>query len=95
MFQTLSTEIDTLGLSGGARARYRLHDRVSASARLDLGAARTSLRAHRQMAHTAADASWGGIATPPSGSTCSRSPARGSRSACAPSSATSPRRRRR
>ncbi|HWU90045.1 MAG TPA: hypothetical protein VN253_22435, partial [Kofleriaceae bacterium] len=63
MFQTLTTEIDALGLSAGARARYRLHDRIAASARVDLGAARTSLRLEDTMGHTAGDARWGAIAT--------------------------------
>jgi hypothetical protein len=63
MFKTLATDIDVLGLSAGGRARYRLHDRVALSARLDLGAARTSLRLEDAMGHTAADARWAAIAT--------------------------------
>lgn len=63
MFRTLATDLDVLGLSAGGRARYRLHDRVALSARLDLGAARTSLRLEDAMGHTAEDARWAGIAT--------------------------------
>src|SRR5262245_48552216 len=43
MFQTLSTELDSLGLTIGARARYRLHRRLDASVRLDVGATRAAL----------------------------------------------------
>jgi len=63
MFQTLSTEIDALGLSAGARARYRLLSRIVASARVDVGAAHTSLRLADQMGRSASDARWAGIAT--------------------------------
>jgi hypothetical protein len=40
MFQSLSTSIDALGLTGGLAARYRLHRRLAASARVALGAQR-------------------------------------------------------
>ena len=63
MFQTLDTRASVLGLSAGGRARYQLHRRVGASARLDLGAARTRLRLQDAMGHSAADARWGGTAT--------------------------------
>lgn len=63
MFQTLATDVEVLGLSAGGRARYRLRDRIVASARLDLGAARTRLRLEDAMGHTASDARWGAIAT--------------------------------
>ena len=63
MFQTLATDVGVLGLSAGGRARYRLHERVGASARLELGAARTRLELADAMGHTAGDARWGGIAT--------------------------------
>jgi hypothetical protein len=63
MFQTLSTEIDALGFSAGARARYRLLDRVVASGRLDIGTARTSLRLADAMDRSAGDTRWGGITT--------------------------------
>jgi len=67
MFQTLATELDVLGFSAGGRARYRIHERVAASARLDAGAARTHLRLEDAMGHTAADARWGAIATAAAG----------------------------
>ncbi len=63
MFQTLDTSVGALGLSAGGRAAYRLHGRIVASARLDVGAARTTLRLADAMGHTAGDARWGGIAT--------------------------------
>jgi hypothetical protein len=63
MFQTLATDVGVLGVSAGGRARYRLRDRIVASARLDVGAARTRLRLEDAMGHTAADARWGAIAT--------------------------------
>jgi len=63
MFQTLDTDASVLGLSAGGRARYRLHERVAAGARLDLGAARTRLHLEDAMGRTAEDARWGAIAT--------------------------------
>lgn len=63
MFRTLATDVGVLGLSAGGRARYRLHDRVAASARLDAGTARTRLRLEDAMGHTARDTRWGAIAT--------------------------------
>lgn len=44
MFQTLTTKINSSGLMVAGRARYALHPRVAASARLAIGAMRTSLR---------------------------------------------------
>jgi hypothetical protein len=67
MFRTLATDVDVLGLSAGGRARYRLHEHVLASARLELGAARTALRLADAMGHTAGDARWGAIATAAAG----------------------------
>lgn len=63
MFQVLATDVSAVGLSAGVRARYRLRERVVASARLDVGAARTHLRLEDAMGHTAADTRWGGIGT--------------------------------
>src|SRR4051812_3181723 len=40
MFQSLSTSIDALAVTGGIAARYRLHRRLSAAARAALGAQR-------------------------------------------------------
>lgn len=67
MLRTLGTEVDVLGLSVGGRARYHLHARVAASARLDLGAAHTALRIADVMGHTAGDARWGATATAAAG----------------------------
>ena len=63
MFRTLATDVGALGLAAGGRARYHLHQRVVASARLDLGAARTKLRLEDSMGRAAGDARWGAIAT--------------------------------
>jgi len=63
MFQTLSTQIDTLGLSVGARARYHLLTRVVASARLELGTQRAGLRLTDAMGRSAGDSAWGATAT--------------------------------
>lgn len=43
MFQTIGTDVSTFELALGARARYQLLRRISATARVDLGAAHTSL----------------------------------------------------
>lgn len=43
MFQTTHTDLSTLELSVGARARYEIFRRLAASARLDLGGARTAV----------------------------------------------------
>jgi hypothetical protein len=59
MFQTLTTELDTLAFTLGGRARYAWHPRIVASARLDLGTARTALALRDGQGHTADDAGWG------------------------------------
>lgn len=59
MFQTLTTEIDTLAFAAGARARYILHRRVAASALLDVGTARARLALSDDMGHSASDHGWG------------------------------------
>jgi hypothetical protein len=63
MFQTLDTELDTLGLSVGARVRYALHPRVIASARLDIGMTRASVAIRDRAGRTASDAGWGPSST--------------------------------
>lgn len=62
MFQTMTTEVDTIALTFGGRARYTVHRRVAVGARLDLGTARTGLTIHGN-GHTVSDAAWGGTAT--------------------------------
>jgi hypothetical protein len=59
MFRTLSTEISTLSWSVGGRARYPLRNRVVATARLDLGMARSAVQLRDDQAHTASDHGWG------------------------------------
>ena len=58
-FQTLTTRIDTLAFTVGARARYSLHRLVAASARLDVGTARAALSLNDEMGHSASDHGWG------------------------------------
>jgi hypothetical protein len=60
MFQTMTTEIDTLGLTLGGRARYSLHARIAVSARLDVGSARNALTLTGN-GHTVSDSAWGGM----------------------------------
>jgi hypothetical protein len=43
MFQSLSTQIDSLAITGGLAARYRLHRLVTAAARIAAGAQRIEL----------------------------------------------------
>jgi len=62
MFQSLFTEINALGLTGGLRARYQLHRLIAASARLDLGAQRASLTISDHAASSASDHGWGAMA---------------------------------
>lgn len=62
LFQTMTTEVDMLGLTLGGRARYALHRHLHVSARLDLGTARNALTINGN-GHTVSDASWGGTVT--------------------------------
>jgi hypothetical protein len=70
MFQTLTTEIDTLALTIGARARYALHHRFDAHARIDLGATRAALSIRDEMGHSASDDGWGAITSAAVGIDC-------------------------
>jgi hypothetical protein len=70
MFQTLTTELDTLTLTIGARARYALHHRFEASARLDIGAARAAFSIRDEAAHSASDSGWGAITSAGVGIDC-------------------------
>jgi hypothetical protein len=72
MFQTLSTELDTLAFTAGGRARYPVFQQVpglrhapilrhlTAIARLDVGTARAAFAIRDEAGHTASDAGWGG-----------------------------------
>lgn len=62
MFQTLDTEVDTLGFTVGTRARYPLKRWLVANARLDLGTARAAVALRDDQGHTAADTGWGATA---------------------------------
>ncbi len=62
LFQTMTTEVDTVGLSVGGRASYALHRNLHVSARLDLGTARNALTINGN-GHEVSDASWGGTVT--------------------------------
>jgi hypothetical protein len=59
MFQTLSTELSSLSWSVGGRARYPLRNRIVATARLDLGMARSSVQLGDDAGHSARDHGWG------------------------------------
>src|SRR5215468_10537916 len=62
MFQSLSTSIDELGLTAGLAARYRLHRRITAGARVALGAQRVRA-AITDRSGTAYDHGWGAMAS--------------------------------
>ena len=63
MFQSLSTSIEELGLTGGLAARYRLHRRLTASARVALGAQRVRAAITDSTRTTAYDHGWGAMAS--------------------------------
>jgi hypothetical protein len=58
-FQTMSTDLDMMTFAIGGRARYALRRWLDASARLDLGTARTSVDIRDDAGHSAADSAWG------------------------------------
>lgn len=62
MFQSLSTSIDALAVTGGVAARYRLHRRITAAARVALGAQRARV-AIESAGTTAYDHGWGAMAS--------------------------------
>jgi len=62
LFQTMTTEVDTVGFTVGGRARYALHRHLHLSGRLDLGTARNALTINGN-GHRVSDASWGGTVT--------------------------------
>jgi hypothetical protein len=59
MFQTLSTEIDTVAFTAGALARYQIHRLLAASARLELGTTRAAVTISDGAGHAASDHGWG------------------------------------
>lgn len=61
LFQTLTTDLDTLAITAGAHARYELYSHIVANARIDLGAAHTSLAIRDGAGHTASDAGWSAV----------------------------------
>jgi hypothetical protein len=61
MFQTLSTELDSLSFTVGARARYPLRNRIVANARVDLGLARAAVQLRDDTGHSASDHGWGAM----------------------------------
>lgn len=63
MFQTLATEISTIGLTGGLRARYQLHRLIAASARFELGAQRARVAITDHAGGSASDHGWGTMAS--------------------------------
>ncbi|HEX8106972.1 MAG TPA: hypothetical protein VF516_04545, partial [Kofleriaceae bacterium] len=63
MFQSLSTAIDELGLTAGLAARYHLHRRITAGARVALGAQRVRAAITDSTGTTAYDHAWGAMAS--------------------------------
>ena len=63
MFQSLSTSIDELGLTAGLAARYRLHRRITAGARVGFGAQRARVAITDGTGATAYDHGWGTMAS--------------------------------
>jgi len=62
MFSTLTTELDTLSLTVGGRARYQVFRRLAAGARVDIGTARAALTL-REGNRELSDHGWGGTTT--------------------------------
>jgi hypothetical protein len=62
MFQTLSTQIAAVDLTGGLRARLPLHRLFTASARIDLGAQRVRVDLSDHAGTSASDHRWGRMA---------------------------------
>jgi hypothetical protein len=63
MFQTMGTDVSTFELAVGARARYELVRRLSATARVDLGAAHTSLTLTPESSDPLTSARWEPVTT--------------------------------
>src|SRR6266850_6623105 len=63
MFQTMSTDVGSFAMLAAARARYRLIDHVSATARVAFGSARTRLELKDPSGLTLSDSGWGAIAS--------------------------------
>ena len=62
MFSTLTTEIGTLAVSVGGRARYQLHPRFGVGGRLDFGTSRAALTL-TEGSRELSDHGWGGTTT--------------------------------
>ena len=58
LFQTMTTDVHELALSGGARLRYTPLRHLAIAARVDVGGARTSLELRDSAGHDASDAGW-------------------------------------
>lgn len=67
LFQTMTTEVDTIALGGGARLRYAPYRRLAATARVVIGSARTALVVRDASGNAARDAGWAGLATAAAG----------------------------
>lgn len=62
LFRSMITEVDSAALTVGGRARYRLHRRLAAGARLDAGTGRTELTLEGA-GGTVSDAAWSAVGT--------------------------------
>jgi hypothetical protein len=61
LFHTMTTAVNDYALSAGARLRYTPLHHLAIAARIDFGAARTSLDLTDSSGHTASDAGWSPI----------------------------------
>jgi hypothetical protein len=62
LFQSMSTDIDTVSVFGFARVRYPLVSSVAASARVGLGSSRVAVDLHDGAGHTLSDSGWSALA---------------------------------
>jgi hypothetical protein len=62
LFQTMTTEVHGLSLTGGARLRYAPYQHLAVSARVAFGSERAYLKVSDAGGHAASDHGWGGVA---------------------------------
>jgi len=63
MFDTLTTELSSIGVTGGVRVRYQLHRLIAASARVELGGQRIRVALTDRSGASASDHGWGAVAS--------------------------------
>ncbi len=68
MFQTVTTELDTMAFTAGGGVRYPLWRRVvAATGRLEIGTARAAVELRDGSGHSATDQGWGAITSATAG----------------------------